>query len=101
MGDPGSAIPYLEAAVRLDGNLIPARGALGEALLEAGSPEQSIPHLEAALAGDEKGVRRYQLARALRAAGKLEQSLAVMRDYRVIIARRAAEEKDEPRITPP
>jgi predicted Zn-dependent protease len=101
VGEPGSALPFLEAAVQLDGNLTPARGALGEALLETGIPERAIPHLEAGLAVDEKGVRRYQLARALRAAGKQQQSLAMMRQYRAIVARRAAEEKNEPRITPP
>jgi len=101
MGEPGNALPFLEAAVRLDGNLTPAHGALGEALLETGRPERAIPHLEAVLTGDDKGVRRYQLARALRAAGRQEQSLTMMRQYREIVARRAAEEKDEPRITPP
>jgi predicted Zn-dependent protease len=99
--EPGKALAYLEAAVRLDDKFLPARAALGEALLEAGSPERAIPHLEAAVAEDENGVRRYQLARALQAAGKREQALAVLREYREILSRRAAAEKDEPRITPP
>jgi tetratricopeptide (TPR) repeat protein len=99
--NPEQALPYLEKAVRLDGEFVPAQASLGEALLEAGSPERAIPHLEAALAQDETGVRRYQLARALQAVGKEERAVAVLREYRAALSRRAASEKDEPRITAP
>jgi predicted Zn-dependent protease len=99
--DPGQALPYLETAVRLDGGFLPAHAILGEALLEAGDPERAIPHLETALAEDESGLRHYQLARALQATGKRERAAAVLREYREILSRRAAQEKDDPRITAP
>lgn len=99
--DPGRALPYLEKAVRLDDKFLPANAALGEALLESGDPERAIPHLEAAIVQDENGARRYQLARALQATGKRECAAAVLREYREILTRRAAGEKDEPRITAP
>jgi predicted Zn-dependent protease len=99
--DPGQALPYLEKAVRLDDRFLPAHAVLGEALLEAGDTSRAIPHLETAVAEDESGLRRYQLARALQAAGQRERAAAVMREYREILSRRAARERDEPHITAP
>lgn len=99
--DPAKALPLLEAAVRLDPKFLPARGALGEALLEAGQAERAIPHLEAAAASDDSGVRRYQFARALQAAGRREQASQQFKQYRDILNRRVAAEKVEPRITEP
>jgi predicted Zn-dependent protease len=99
--DPAKALPLLEAAVRLDPKFLPARGALGEALLEAGQAERAIPHLEAAAASDDSGVRRYQFARALQAAGQREQASQQFKLYREMLDRRTAAEKDEPRITAP
>jgi len=101
MQDPGGAIRYLESSIRLDGSFLPARAALGEAYLQAGNAEKAIPYLQAALAADETGSRHYQLARAYQAAGKQAQAHEVLRGYREILARRAAEEQNEPRITPP
>ncbi len=95
------ALPYLEAAVKLDGGLLAARGALGEAYLESGSAERAIPQLEAAIATDDDGIRHYQLARAYQAAGRREQAAAVLLRYREILDRRAKQESAEPRITPP
>ena len=99
--EPAQALLYLEKAVRLDGKFLPSHAALGEALLESGSPEQAIPQLEAAVAEDEDGVRHFQLARAYQAAGKREQAAAVLREYKEILSRRAASERDEPHITAP
>jgi len=99
--DPAKALPLLETAVRLDSRFLPARGALGEALLEAGQAERAIPHLEAAAASDDSGVRRYQFARALQAAGRREQASQQFKLYREMLDRRTAAEKDEPRITAP
>ncbi|HVX67188.1 MAG TPA: tetratricopeptide repeat protein [Bryobacteraceae bacterium] len=95
------ALPYLEAAVKLDAKLTAARAALGAAYLEAGSPERAIPELEASLADDEDGARRYQLARAYQAVGKADQAGAMLRAYREILARKEAQAKAEPVITPP
>jgi len=99
--DPGRALPYLERAVRLDGHLLDARAELGEAYLQTGKPEQAIPHLQAAAAGDEDGRRHYQLGRAYQMAGKQEQAAGVLREYREIQRRREAADANEPRITPP
>ncbi len=100
-GSAGQATPFLEAAVKLDGRIPAARGALGQAYLEAGLPERAIPELEASLAEDTDGSRRYQLARAYQAAGKQAQAAETLRAYREILAKHEAEEKNQPRITPP
>jgi len=99
--EPAKAIRFLESVLQKDFEFKPAHGALGEAYLEVGRWEQAIPQLEEALAEDDGGTRHYQLARAYQEAGKQERSAAVMKDYREILARRAAEERNEPRITPP
>jgi predicted Zn-dependent protease len=99
--DARRALPYLEAAVQLDGNLLDARAALGEAYLEAGETDRAIPQLEKAIANDSDGSRHYQLARAYQLAGKQEQAAAVLREYRDILERREAAKEDDERITPP
>jgi predicted Zn-dependent protease len=99
--DARRALQYLEAAVRLDGNLLDARAALGEAYLEAGEAEQAIPQLEKAIADDADGSRHYQLARAYQLAGKQEQAAAVLREYRDMLGRREMAKEDDERITPP
>jgi len=99
--DPLRALPYLEKAVHLDEKFLAAHAALGEALLEAGSPELAVRHLEASLAEDENGTRRYQLATALQAAGKHERAATVLREYREFLSRSAANGQSEPLITAP
>ena len=59
-------------AVRLDGSLLEARAALGEAYLEAGETQRAIPELEKAIAEDADGSRHYQLARAYQSTGQQE-----------------------------
>jgi predicted Zn-dependent protease len=99
--EAGQALRYLETAVKLDGSLLPARAALGQAYLEAGEPLRAVAQLETAVAEDEDGSRHYQLARAYQATGQEERAAAVLKTYREILRRREAAEKDEPRITPP
>src|SRR5262249_17092792 len=48
--EPDKAIRYLEAALRSDPKLLPARAALGLAYARAGQPAKAIPFLEAAAA---------------------------------------------------
>lgn len=89
---PGRALKYLETAVKLDGSLLAARAALGEAYTEAGKADLAIPQLEAAIADDPDGTRHYQLARAYQAAGKRERAAEVLRDYKEIRSRLQEEE---------
>jgi tetratricopeptide (TPR) repeat protein len=99
--DFARAIPHLEKAVDLDRSFLPARAVLGEAYLETGDPNRAIPSLEAACAEDSDGRRHYQLARAYQATGRKEQAIPVLQEYRRILERREAADRDEPRITPP
>jgi tetratricopeptide (TPR) repeat protein len=75
-----SGLPLLEKSVALQPGLIPARGALGRALLEEGRAEESIPHLAAAAPADVTLL--MPLSRALKAAGRLEEAARVETEYR-------------------
>ena len=58
MQSTAQALPYLEAAVKLDRQARWTRAPRsGQAYLEAGNPERAIPQLEAALAEDDDGSR--------------------------------------------
>jgi tetratricopeptide (TPR) repeat protein len=63
---PADAMPYLRAAVARDGQLLPARAALGQALLQTGKAEEAIPWLESAVSVDQDGSIHFQLHRAYR-----------------------------------
>jgi tetratricopeptide (TPR) repeat protein len=80
--ETGRALAYLEKAVRLDPKMLPARAALGQALLQTGQAQAAIPHLEAALSGDTDGSGHYQLARAYQAAGRAEDATRAIRKYK-------------------
>ncbi len=88
---PERALECLEGAVKRDPAFLPARGALGQAYLTLGRFEQAVPHLEAAAAADEDGIRHFQLAQAWRAVGKREQADQCLRRYRAL--RQAAEDR--------
>lgn len=75
-----AAIPFLERSVNLAPQLIPARAALGKALLEAGQPEKSIPHLTAAAPSDVSLL--LPLSRAYKATGRLEEAARLEAEYR-------------------
>ena len=76
------ALPYLEAAVRLDPKLLPARASLGLTYARAGKPAEAIPNLLAALETDEDGSLHYQLARAYQATGDAETAKKFLAKYR-------------------
>ena len=61
---PGAAIPYLRTAIVREAGLLPARAALGQALLQTGKAEEAIPLLRDALAVDGDGNTHFQLFRA-------------------------------------
>jgi predicted Zn-dependent protease len=86
------AIPPLEAAIRLDGNFLPAHAALGRALLQTAKPELAIPHLQAALSGDEDASVHFELLRAYQLAGQPERAAQAKIEYQKAL--RAAEAKE-------
>lgn len=76
-----AAVPPLESAVRLDARLTDARVSLGRAYLQLGRAADAIPHLKAALAGDQDGSIHYQLARAYQATGQAQLAREMMGKY--------------------
>jgi tetratricopeptide (TPR) repeat protein len=78
------AIPWLERAVKGDGELLQARSSLGRALMQTGKAEAAVAHLERALPVDNDGSLRFQLARAYQAAGRREEAAKTMADYQKI-----------------
>ena len=88
------AIPYLEAAVRADPKMLPARASLGLAYAKTGAAAKAIPHLEAAAVSDDDGSLTYQLSRALQAAGQPERAKQALERYQEILKKSQAA-KDE------
>jgi tetratricopeptide (TPR) repeat protein len=74
------AIPFLETALKLNPNLLPAHHALGRAYMQVGRRAAAIPHLRAALPIDDDGSLRYQLARAYQATGQAELAKETLKD---------------------
>ena len=61
---PLEALPYLRAAIARNAELLPARAALGQALLQTGRAADAIPLLESAMPVDQDGSIHFQLFRA-------------------------------------
>ena len=78
---PEPAIRLLEKAVRLEPRLAEAHGALGRAYALVGRPADAVPHLEQALATDQDGSLRYQLARSYQATGRADDARRALADY--------------------
>jgi predicted Zn-dependent protease len=99
-----AAIPFLEAAVRLNPNLLPAHQALGRAYMQVGRRADAIPHLKAALAIDEDGSLHYQLARAYQVTGQAElakQTLSDSERHQKSDREEQSKLQEEMKITPP
>jgi len=75
-----AGIPHLERSLQIAPALIPARGALGRALLEVGRAAESIPHLSAAAPADVTLL--LPLSRAYKATGRLEEAARVEAEYK-------------------
>jgi tetratricopeptide (TPR) repeat protein len=97
------AIPLLLRAVDRDPKLIVAHKALARAYLAAGKALDAMPHLKAALAVDEDGSLRYQLARAYQATGQSALAKEMLADYQKTQHAAAAEATaaQDLAITPP
>jgi predicted Zn-dependent protease len=77
-------IAWLEKSVAKDPALVPARGALGRALLELGRSAEAIPHLEIASKTDAAAL--LPLSRAYRAVGRIEDAATAEAVYKSRIA---------------
>ena len=93
------AIPPLERAAR-GANMLPARGSLGRALMQAGRAADAAPHLEAALSLDEDGSLHFQLSRAYQAVGRSDPAQKMLAKYQEM-QKRQAEQPGAGEITPP
>jgi len=78
---PDQALSYLETAVRLDPQFLPASAALGQALLLVGRAKDAIPHLKAALVAGEDTGAHFQLLRAYQLTGQTDLARQALVDY--------------------
>jgi tetratricopeptide (TPR) repeat protein len=78
---PEKSISYLEKAIAADSHLLPAQGALGQALLRTGKAQAAIPHLRAALSADEDGNIHFQLFRAYSITGQAVEAKQALAEY--------------------
>jgi tetratricopeptide (TPR) repeat protein len=84
MQEPDKAIPYLEAALRTEHDMLPAHAALGMALAMLDRQKEAIQHLQQALTLDDDGSLHYNLARAYKAAGNAQGAQQMMQQYQDI-----------------
>ena len=102
--EAAKALPYLEKAAAKAPRFLPARASLGRALMQVGRPVDAVAHLEAALSLDTDASLHFQLARALQAAGRVEEAKQAMAKYQVLQAKlgaASAEVEAETQITGP
>ena len=86
---PKEALPFLRAATEADPKLLPARAALGQALLQTGKHEEAIPLLQQSVSVDEDGSTHFQLFRAYQLANRkaeAEEALAAYKRLRAAAA---------------
>ena len=79
---PAEAIAYLKDAIERDPRMLPARAALGQALLQTGKAGEAIPLLRQAVAGDEDGSIHFQLFRAYQITGRNAEAREALEAYR-------------------
>lgn len=98
------ALPFLERAVDLDANLLPAHHALGRVYMQLGEDAKAVPHLKLALPLDQDGSLHYQLARAYQTLGDREAARPLLQKYQAMQRaqrEQQAETLEEVRITAP
>jgi tetratricopeptide (TPR) repeat protein len=79
---PEAAIAYLKTALVRDPDFLPARAALGQALLQTGQVEDSIPLLKESLPVDQDGTTHFQLFRAYQLCGRSAEAKQAFAAYR-------------------
>ena len=75
---PAEAVPFLEAALRFDPNLVEARPNLGKAYLRLGRFQEAAAQLEKGLALDYYGDIHYSLFQAQRRLGNKELAMKAL-----------------------
>jgi tetratricopeptide (TPR) repeat protein len=99
---PEKGIAFLEKAAGVDGPLqLRARAVLGRAYVDAGQADKAIPHLEAALATDEDGSLRFQLARAYQTTGQADRAREMRQEFQEIQQSQDRAQEEELALTPP
>jgi predicted Zn-dependent protease len=78
---PAEAIVFLKDAIAKDPRMLPARAALGQALLQTGKAAEAIPLLREAVAGDEDGSVHFQLFRAYQITGRSAEAREALEGY--------------------
>ena len=71
-------------------DLLPARAALGQALLQTGKAEEAIPLLEGAISADQDGSVHFQLFRAYQLTHRETEARQALADYQRFRASLAA-----------
>jgi predicted Zn-dependent protease len=84
------AVPYLRAAIARDAGMLPARAALGQALLQIGKAEEAIPLLEIAIPVDRDGNTHFQLFRAYQLMHRNAEARRALAEYQRFRASLAA-----------
>jgi predicted Zn-dependent protease len=79
---PAEAMPYLRAALALDSRMVPARAALGQALLQTGKAEDAIPLLQDSVGVDQDGTIHFQLFRAYQLTNRTAEAEKALAAYR-------------------
>jgi tetratricopeptide (TPR) repeat protein len=79
-----AGLPLLEQAVKAAPTLLPARAALGRALVQAGRAAEAIPHLEAGSTQDPTLL--LPLSRAYKAAGRADDAARAEKEYRLRVS---------------
>jgi predicted Zn-dependent protease len=78
---PVEAMPYLHSALARDSRMLPARAALGQALLQTGQAEDAIPLLRDALGVDLDGSIHFQLFRAYQLTNRKAEAEKALAAY--------------------
>ncbi len=86
--EPEKAIPLLREALAANAGLLPARAAMGQALLQTGKVHEAIPLLEQSLGADPDGSVHFQLFRAYQLTGQPEKAQQALAGYRKLRASR-------------
>jgi tetratricopeptide (TPR) repeat protein len=89
LGQLSEGMPHLRAAIETDPALLPARAALGQALLLIGKPADAIPLLEGSKTVDPDGSLHFQLFRAYQLTGRKADAQQALAAYRRLRAAQA------------